>query len=224
MKTSNKSEEEIQAEIQKKVFELDRERNETKKKVESEEIQIEVLNEMTSEVISREDIEKITKQIRRGNNSEETQQINKYKNSLPSQVQRHLELLPLSITDEFFEEYKFKSRKIIFSYLLWIFFPLSPHHGYLNHWVRQAFYWITLGGFGAWWIIDFFRIPDLVQEHNMKTAKKILKRLLRKYEKKLNSSQKDFEYSTWEEIGHQLRELVNKLDYKGADSKKSSLN
>lgn len=50
------------------------------------------------------------------------------------------------------------------SYLCWFFFGV--HYFYLNKPLTNIIYWLTLGGLGIWAIIDLFRIPSMVREHN----------------------------------------------------------
>ncbi|KAL3885058.1 hypothetical protein ACJMK2_025156 [Sinanodonta woodiana] len=53
------------------------------------------------------------------------------------------------------------------AYVLW--FPcgiLGFHHFYLKNPGLGVLYFLTLGVFGIGWLIDLFRIPSLVQEHN----------------------------------------------------------
>lgn len=50
------------------------------------------------------------------------------------------------------------------AYLCWFFFGV--HYFYLNKPLTNIIYWLTLGGFGVWAIIDLFRIPAMVQARN----------------------------------------------------------
>lgn len=50
------------------------------------------------------------------------------------------------------------------AYLLWLLF--GAHYAYLGKWGLQILYWLTLGGLGFWALIDIFRIPRMVREHN----------------------------------------------------------
>ncbi|BDD00717.1 TM2 domain-containing protein [Persicobacter psychrovividus] len=50
------------------------------------------------------------------------------------------------------------------AYLCWVL--LGCHYAYLSNWKKQWLYWLTLGGFGLWALIDLFRIPQLVERHN----------------------------------------------------------
>ena len=44
---------------------------------------------------------------------------------------------------------------------------LGAHYLYLGRVGLQILFWVTLGGFGLWLLIDLFRVPDLVNEYNM---------------------------------------------------------
>jgi len=43
---------------------------------------------------------------------------------------------------------------------------LGAHYAYLGKWVTQIFYWLTLGGFGIWAIIDLFTLSGKVEQYN----------------------------------------------------------
>ena len=55
-----------------------------------------------------------------------------------------------------------KSKAI--AYLLWFF--LEAHYAYLRKWGTQLLYWITLGGFGVWALIDLFTLGGKVEQYN----------------------------------------------------------
>jgi len=57
------------------------------------------------------------------------------------------------------------------AYLCWFF--LGCHYAYLGKWGLQILYWITIGGFGIWAIIDLFLIPTKVNNHNLKISMQI---------------------------------------------------
>ena len=49
-------------------------------------------------------------------------------------------------------------------YLFW--FLLGAHYAYLGRWGIQILYWITLGGFLIWALIDLFTLSGKVNEFN----------------------------------------------------------
>ncbi|UOY05039.1 TM2 domain-containing protein [Muricauda sp. SCSIO 64092] len=57
------------------------------------------------------------------------------------------------------------------AYLCWFF--LGCHYAYLGKWGLQILYWITLGGFGVWALIDLFHIPTKVSSHNLAISAQI---------------------------------------------------
>ncbi|MGF1534144.1 MAG: hypothetical protein ACFCUI_10595 [Bernardetiaceae bacterium] len=110
------------------------------------------------------------------------------------QKYRHFENeLPLSIIDrltelspeaqlEFYEEYTRRSRSEVAGFLLHFFFGLR--YGYLDKWLLQVLAWLSWGFMGigmVWWVVDFFRIPGLVKNHNKKVARNILKNVLMRH-------------------------------------------
>lgn len=50
------------------------------------------------------------------------------------------------------------------AYIMW--FLIGAHYAYLGKWGLQILYWITLGGLGLWALVDLFRIPGMVRDHN----------------------------------------------------------
>lgn len=50
------------------------------------------------------------------------------------------------------------------AYIMW--FLIGAHYAYLGKWGLQILYWITLGGLGLWALVDLFRIPGMVKDHN----------------------------------------------------------
>ena len=48
--------------------------------------------------------------------------------------------------------------------LFW--FLLGAHFAYLNRWVLQIIFWVTLGGVGVWALIELFLIPGRVAKYN----------------------------------------------------------
>jgi hypothetical protein len=50
------------------------------------------------------------------------------------------------------------------AYLLW--FLIGFHFAYLNKWLLQILYWLTLGGLGIWVLIELFLIPGRVEGYN----------------------------------------------------------
>lgn len=96
--------------------------------------------------------------------------------SLPSMVRNELEKMSAQKQDEFIEEYKRKRKSIGLAYLfLLVIFTL--HYGYLKKWGLQIVFWLTGGGFGIWWLIDLFRLPNLVQECNKDIAIDVMRNL-----------------------------------------------
>lgn len=50
------------------------------------------------------------------------------------------------------------------AYLFW--FLLGAHYAYLGKWGVQFLYWLTLGGFGFWALIDLFTMSGKVNTYN----------------------------------------------------------
>jgi hypothetical protein len=71
-----------------------------------------------------------------------------------------------------FLESKIKSTSI--AYLFW--FILGSHYAYLGKWRLQFVFWLTLGGFGIWAIIDFINMSNVVDIANARIYQVIDKR------------------------------------------------
>ncbi|MCP4750881.1 MAG: TM2 domain-containing protein [Proteobacteria bacterium] len=99
---------------------------------------------------------------------------------LPATVREALSKLPSILKEEFMEEYRIQYRHVGVSYLLWLIPPpFSCHYLYMRRRFLQVLYFLTCGGVFVWWLADLFRMPQLIQEDNRKTARKILKKMLR---------------------------------------------
>ena len=55
--------------------------------------------------------------------------------------------------------------------LFW--FLIGAHFAYLNKWVIQIIFWLTIGGLGVWWLIELFLIPGRVTKYNADIYKKL---------------------------------------------------
>jgi hypothetical protein len=51
------------------------------------------------------------------------------------------------------------------AYLYWL--CLGSHYIYLKKMRTQVIFWLTLGGFGMWWLIDMIRLPGMVNDYNI---------------------------------------------------------
>ncbi|MBS3789030.1 TM2 domain-containing protein [Candidatus Bipolaricaulota bacterium] len=67
-------------------------------------------------------------------------------------------------TERFVEKYEEESKSTFFAYLFWLLF--GWHYAYLGRWKKTLLFLITAGGAGIWWLVDAFRVPGLVKEHN----------------------------------------------------------
>lgn len=70
----------------------------------------------------------------------------------------------------FADEYNRHKKQVTAAYACWIL--LGCHYAYLGKWGLQVLLWILmLGCIGwAWWLIDVFRIPDMIRMHNQDAA------------------------------------------------------
>lgn len=58
------------------------------------------------------------------------------------------------------------------TYVLWVFLGLlGAHRAYLGHWSWFVIYFFTLGGVGVLWLVDLFRIGDMVKLKNLESKR-----------------------------------------------------
>ena len=72
---------------------------------------------------------------------------------------------------EFKEEFARRKKSVLVGYICWFF--LGWHYAHVGKWGIQFLFWLTAGGFLAWWIIDFFREPGIVRRYNDEVRDKI---------------------------------------------------
>lgn len=94
---------------------------------------------------------------------------------LPAMVKDELSGMPAAKQEQFMEDFKRKSKSVGVAYLLWV--VLGLHYGYLGKWGLQVVYWITGAGVFVWAIIDLFRIPGMVRDHNKDAAIEVMRNL-----------------------------------------------
>lgn len=170
--------------IRERVLERERELRLKEDKEASIQATLQALEEITE--VPREEMERIAEEIRAAHNApEETvatfpeQQILPMED-LPATVNEALSRLPAVLKDEFLEEYQIHFRSLPVSYLFWLIPPpFSCHYLYSKRIFRQILFSLTCGGLFLWWLVDLFRMPQIVAEENRKSARKILKKLLR---------------------------------------------
>lgn len=95
--------------------------------------------------------------------------------SLPSMVRHSLMRLPAERQQEFLEAYTRRKKSLALAYVLW--FCLGWHYAYLGKWGLQVLFWITLGGFLLWWLVDAVRLPGLITRYNEDVATAVMRDL-----------------------------------------------
>ncbi len=95
--------------------------------------------------------------------------------NLPAMVRNELNKLSAQKQEEFVEEFKRKTKSSGVGYVLWLL--LGWHYAYLRKWGMQFLFWLTAGGLVIWWLIDAFRIPGMVRDHNKDIAVDVLRNL-----------------------------------------------
>lgn len=101
---------------------------------------------------------------------------------LPFAVASQLSEMPEKVQREFMREFSRRSKSVAIGYVMHVTLGLfSPHYLYLGKYLTQLLYWITLGGFGIWWLVDLVRMPSLTQSINDKIADECLRDVLIKH-------------------------------------------
>lgn len=94
-------------------------------------------------------------------------------NTLPAVVRNSLAEMLATRQEEFMEEYTRRAKTAAPAYILWLL--LGFHYIYLGKWGLQILFWLTWGGLGIWWIVDVFRIPSMVRDHNKDVATDVMR-------------------------------------------------
>lgn len=95
--------------------------------------------------------------------------------NLPAMVRNELAKMNAIKQEEFVEEYKRKSKSTSKAFLFIFLFGL--HYAYMKKWGMQILFWCTGGGFVIWWLIDFFRLSGIVDDHNKDVALEVMRNL-----------------------------------------------
>ncbi len=180
----SENQEELLDKIRERVLERERELRLLEDKEATIEATLQALEEITD--VPREEMERIAEEIRissetpTNTSNDDLALSSQGIEILPATVREALSKLPAVLVDEFWEEYQIQSRNLVISYLLWLIPPpFSCHYLYSRHLLKQIMFTFTCGGLFLWWLVDFFRMPQIIKEENRRTARKILKKMLR---------------------------------------------
>jgi len=91
---------------------------------------------------------------------------------LPRMAREELPTLSKEIQQKFLEIYQKRAKKLWFAYILCLLY--GTHYVYLEETGTGIWFWFTVGGIGFWWIVEFFRVPGMVKNHNSMVALKIM--------------------------------------------------
>jgi len=87
---------------------------------------------------------------------------------MPREVQTEIMGLNKEAQSAFLNQFLNARKKLGLAYLSTFF--LASHYAYLGKILTQFIFWLTLGGFGIWWLIDWIRMPNLVKKRNAEIA------------------------------------------------------
>jgi hypothetical protein len=91
---------------------------------------------------------------------------------LPRTAREELPTLPKEAQQKFMELYEKRGKKLLIAYPLCLLYGL--HYVYLEETSTGIWFWFTIGGFGVWWLINFFTLPGSVKTHNSMAALKTI--------------------------------------------------
>jgi len=99
---------------------------------------------------------------------------------IPNQIRNEVSAVALRKFDQltedqqrsFLEDYYRHRKSTGLAFLCWLFFGL--HYAYLGRWGWQVVFWLCLGGFFLWWIIDLFRLSGMTSTYNGNLSTKIM--------------------------------------------------
>jgi len=86
---------------------------------------------------------------------------------LPAGVKAAQAKLDPKLQEAFARDYARRRKSLLIAYLLCL---LGWHYLYLGKISLQFAFWITLGGFLVWGLVDLFRLPGMVARRNEETA------------------------------------------------------
>ena len=100
----------------------------------------------------------------------------KISDNLPSMVKNELIKMPAQKQQEFVEEFTRRRKNTATGYVF-ILLVFGFHYAYLNKWGEQIIFTLTGGGLLIWWLVDLFRIPNLVKNYNKNIAIEVLRNM-----------------------------------------------
>lgn len=94
---------------------------------------------------------------------------------LPNDVCEKLKNLSIDTQVQFLDQYfkKSKSHEIAYCFMLLGF---ASHYLYVKKYKLQLLFWLTGGGLLVWFVIDMFRVKNLVSQFNRKVAFDVLEK------------------------------------------------
>lgn len=91
---------------------------------------------------------------------------------IPYALQGIFQTLPVHTQSFVLRDYEVRKKSALFAHFFWFFFGF--HYLYLGRIGMQLIYWLTIGGFGFWMLIDLFRIPGMVEHKNEDIARELM--------------------------------------------------
>jgi hypothetical protein len=94
--------------------------------------------------------------------------------ALPRSVRQALRTLSDRRQERFLDEFALAARRSSIGWLLWL---TGCHYLYARRPVAQVVYWATLGGLGAWALVDLVTMPAIMRQANQKIGVAVYERV-----------------------------------------------
>lgn len=102
--------------------------------------------------------------------------LNTIKSHLPQAVYSKVAGMEPLAQAGFVDEYNRQKKSIGVAYIFWFLGSiLGLHYLYFKKPLLFFLFLFTMGGFIIWWLIDLFRIPSVIREHNKTIALNVLR-------------------------------------------------
>lgn len=102
--------------------------------------------------------------------------LNTLKNQIPDAVYQKVAAMDPVAQAGFVDEFNRQKKSTGVAYVFWALGSLlGLHYLYFKKGLLFFLFLITLGGFCIWWLIDAFRVPGIIKNHNKSVAINVLR-------------------------------------------------
>jgi TM2 domain-containing membrane protein YozV len=102
--------------------------------------------------------------------------LNTIKSQIPEAVYQKVAGMEPVAQAGFVDEFNRKKKSVGVAYVFWALGSiLGLHYLYFGKALLFFLFLITFGGFMIWWLIDLFRVPGIIKNHNKSVALNVLR-------------------------------------------------